>query len=78
MIDANKPMTVSLSAGAMNVVMQALYELPYKHAAPIIEELRRQILEAEPQAFDMAAAASAPRVNGIDPGSSPGQAVVRE
>jgi hypothetical protein len=73
MIDANKPMTVSLSAGAMNVVMQALYELPYKHAAPIIEELRRQILEAEPQAFDphlrgdsMAAAASAPRVNGID------------
>jgi hypothetical protein len=65
MIDASKPMTVSLPAAAMNVVMQALYELPYRTAAPIIEELRRQILEAEPQAFDMATA-SAPRVNGID------------
>jgi hypothetical protein len=65
MIDVNKQVTVSLSAGAMNVVMQALYELAYKHSAPIIDELRRQIKEAEPQAFDMAAAA-APRVNGID------------
>jgi hypothetical protein len=72
MIDANKPMTVSLTAGYMDVVMRALYELPYKHAAPIVDELRRQILEAEPQAFDprlrgdFMAAASAPRVNGID------------
>ena len=57
-------MTVSLSAGAMDVVMRALYELPYKHVSPIIDDLRRQILEAEPQAFDIAAAA--PRVNGID------------
>jgi hypothetical protein len=65
MIDASKTMTVSLPAGAMDVVMRALYELPYKHAAPVIEELRRQILEIEPQAFDVAAAA-APRVNGID------------
>jgi hypothetical protein len=64
MIDANKPMSISLSAAMMNVVMQALYELQYKHAAPVVDELRRQILEAEPQAFDMAAAA--PRVNGID------------
>jgi hypothetical protein len=66
MIDANKPVTVTLSAGAMNVVIQALYEVQYKHAAPIIDELRRQISEAEPQAFDMGAAASAPRVNGMD------------
>jgi hypothetical protein len=66
MIDANKPVTVTLSAGAMNVVIQALYEVQYKHAAPIIDELRRQISEAEPQAFDMAATASAPRVNGMD------------
>ena len=65
MIDVNKPMTVTLSAGAMDVMMRALYELPYRHAAPIIEDLRRQILETEPQAFDVAAAA-APRVNGID------------
>jgi hypothetical protein len=63
MIDANKPMTVSLMAGQMNVVMQALYELPYKHSAPVIEELRRQISEAAPEAFEMAAA---PRVNGAD------------
>jgi hypothetical protein len=63
MIDANKPMTVSLPAGAMNVVMQALGKLPYEQVAPIIDELRRQIFEAEPRAFDMAAA---PRVNGID------------
>jgi hypothetical protein len=66
MIDANKPMAVNLTAGQMNVVMQALYELPYKHAAPIIEDLRRQILEAEPEAFDVATTAAAPRVNGID------------
>ena len=65
MIDVNKPITVSLSAGAMDVMMRALYELPYKHAAPIIDELRRQIIEAEPQAFDIAAAA-APRLNGVD------------
>jgi hypothetical protein len=64
MIDANKPMTVSLSAGYMNVVMQALYELPFKHSAPVIEELRRQISEAAPEAFE--AAATAPRVNGMD------------
>lgn len=64
MIDVNKQVTVSLSAGALNVVMQALYELPYKHSAPIVDELRRQISEAEPQAFEIAAAA--PRVNGID------------
>jgi hypothetical protein len=64
MIDANKTVTLSLSAGAIDMVMRALYELPYKHAAPIVDDLRRQILEAEPQAFDMAAAA--PRVNGID------------
>jgi hypothetical protein len=70
MIDVNKPVTVSLPAGVMNVVMRALYELPYKDAAPIIDELRRQILEAEPQAFDMpappAAAVSATRINGVD------------
>jgi hypothetical protein len=72
MIDAQKPMTVTLTAGAMHVVMQALGELAYKHSAPIIDELRRQIQEAEPQAFDprlrgdSMAATSAPRVNGID------------
>jgi hypothetical protein len=65
MIDANKPMTVSLSAGFMNVVMQALYDLPYKHSAPVIDELRRQISEATPEAFEIAAA-EAPRVNGMD------------
>jgi hypothetical protein len=65
MIDANKTMTVSLAAGFMNIVMQALYELPYKHSAPVIDELRRQISEAAPEAFEMAAAA-APRVNGAD------------
>jgi hypothetical protein len=64
MIDASKTMTVSLSAAAMDMVMRALYELPYKHAQPIVDELRRQILEAEPQAFDLPMAA--PRVNGID------------
>jgi hypothetical protein len=63
MIDANKAMTVSLSAGFMNVVMQALYELPFKHSAPVIDELRRQISEAAPEAFEVAAA---PRVNGMD------------
>ena len=63
MIDANQMITVNLSAGAMDVVMRALYELPYKHAAPIVDDLRRQILDAEPQAFDIAAV---PRVNGID------------
>jgi hypothetical protein len=63
MIDANKPMSVSLSAGYMNIVMQALYELPYKHSAPVIEELRRQISEATPEAFELPAA---PRVNGAD------------
>jgi hypothetical protein len=61
MIDANKPMTVSLSAGYMNVVMQALYKLPYEHSAPVIDELRRQISEAAPEAFE-----TAPRVNGMD------------
>jgi hypothetical protein len=65
MIDVNKPMTVSLSAGHMNVVMQALYDVAYKFSAPVINELRRQIEEAAPEAFDMAAAA-APRVNGAD------------
>jgi hypothetical protein len=68
MIDAARLVTVTLPAGAMDVVMRALYELQYKVAAPVIEELRRQILEAEPQAFDVPAAAAAqpPRVNGID------------
>jgi hypothetical protein len=65
MIDANKPMTVILSAGQMDVVMRALYELPYRHSAPVIDELRRQILEVEPQAFGMSVA-DAPRLNGID------------
>lgn len=64
MIDANKTVTVSLPAGFMDVVMRGLYKLPYEHSAHVIDELRRQILEAEPEAFDMAAAA--PRVNGID------------
>lgn len=73
MIDASKPMTVSLPAAHMSIVMQALYKLPYEVVAPLIDELRRQIQEAEPEAFQMAAAsrlqdaaASAPRVNGID------------
>jgi hypothetical protein len=65
MIDVNKPVTVTLTAGALNVVMQALYELQNKHAV-IIDELRRQIVEAEPQAFEMAAVPSTPRMNGID------------
>jgi hypothetical protein len=64
MIDANTTMTVNLTAGFMNIVMQALYELPYKHSAPVINELRRQIEEAAPEAFEIAAAA--PRVNGAD------------
>jgi hypothetical protein len=63
MIDVNKPITVTLPAGAINVVMQALYKLPYEHAAPVIDNLRRQILDAEPEAFDMT---TAPRVNGAD------------
>jgi hypothetical protein len=64
MIDPNKPMTISLSAGYLSVVMQALYKLPYEHSAPIIDELRRQISQAAPEAFEIPAAT--PRVNGID------------
>jgi hypothetical protein len=69
MIDANTPVTVVLPASAMDVIMMGLRELPYKHAQPIIDELRRQILDAQPTAFDTAAqpsTATPPRVNGID------------
>jgi hypothetical protein len=65
MIDANKMITVTLSASHMDAVMRGLYGLTYGLAEPVVNELRRQIQEAEPQAFDIAAAV-APRVNGID------------
>jgi hypothetical protein len=63
MIDVNKAMTVSLLAGHMSVIMQALYKVPYEFSAPVIDELRRQISETTPEAFELTAA---PRVNGID------------
>jgi hypothetical protein len=46
------------------VIMDALQAAPYRVAAPVIDEVRRQIALAEPAAFEPQIAA--PRVNGID------------
>lgn len=64
MIDANTTLTLTLPAGMCAVIMDALQAAPYRVAAPVIDELKRQIAAAEPGAFEPQIAA--PRVNGID------------
>lgn len=65
MLDANTPITLTLPAGACDVLLQLLNKAPYEVAAPIITSLRQQIVAVDPTAFDPPPLA-APRVNGVD------------
>jgi hypothetical protein len=68
MIDPKTEFDLKLTADAVNVVMGALSEAPYRIAAPVIETIRRQIVAVEPTAFDtpQAAPSPPPAANGVD------------
>lgn len=44
-VNATQPFTVTLEAQQWNVVMAALNEAPYRHAAPVIQTLSEQLKE---------------------------------
>jgi hypothetical protein len=52
MIDPERELPLTLTAGQVNVVFGALGEAPYRIAAPVIETLRRQVLAIDPTAFE--------------------------
>ena len=68
MIDVNTPLVLNVTAGEMQLLMNALQELPFRLSAPVIGKLEQQIREQAPGAFaEMPAQAlngSAPVVNG--------------
>jgi hypothetical protein len=45
-VNATQPFTVTLEAQQWNVIMAALNEAPYRHAAPVIQTLNQQLQEA--------------------------------
>jgi hypothetical protein len=43
----NERLEISLEAQQWNVVLAALYEIPYRHSAPIIDVIRLQSMSRE-------------------------------
>jgi hypothetical protein len=65
MINADRELSLTLTAGDLNVVFNALSEAPYRVVAPIIEKLRQQVVAVDPTAFDQPAP-ERPARNGED------------
>lgn len=65
MINADRELSLTLTAGDLNVVFNALSEAPYRVAAPIIEKLRQQVVAVDPTAFEQPAP-ERPAPNGQD------------
>jgi len=51
-LDPNTMLDLQLPAGAYDIVLRALAEMPYRLAAPVIETLKQQVVAVHPQAFD--------------------------
>jgi hypothetical protein len=64
MIDVNTTVQLTLTAGHCVTILQGLDELPHKHSRAVIDELRRQIAEAHPQAFEQPPEGQRPLANG--------------
>ena len=61
MIEPDRELPLTLTAGQVNIVFSALSEAPYRVAAPVIDTLRRQILAIDPHAFDCPTATATPQ-----------------
>lgn len=68
MIDGNTPIHTTLSAEHWRLLLQGADQMPHGIIRPVIDEVRRQIVEAHPSAFEVPQASMAPppRVNGLD------------
>jgi hypothetical protein len=60
MMKAEDPLTLELTAGDVQAIIAALSELPYRVAAPILDRIRKQVLNIDPDAF------TPPHANGGD------------
>jgi hypothetical protein len=64
MIDVNATIQLTLTAGHCATVLQGLDELPHKLSRAVFDEVRRQIAEAHPQAFEQPPESQQPLANG--------------
>lgn len=51
MLSPDQVIDLRMTVNELQVVMTALGEMPYRASAPVIESLRKQLLEADPDAF---------------------------
>ena len=68
MLDVNATVHLTLPAGHVATVLQGLDELPHRVSRPVVDEVRRQIAEQHPSAFDQppAVVPQQPMPNGHD------------
>lgn len=67
MIDANQILTLTLTAGEVNVLMTGLAEMSFRLSAPVIGKIEQQIREQAPGAYEVPATANgAAEPHGID------------
>ena len=67
MIDVSTTVHLTLPAGHCVTILQGLDELPHKISRAVVDEVRRQIAEAHPQAFEQPQTiAPTPLPNGHD------------
>lgn len=52
MIELNATVHLTLPAGLVVTLLQGLDELPHRVARPVVDEVRRQIADQHPAAFD--------------------------
>ncbi len=65
MIRPDEPVAFTLVAEEINILLNALAEIPYKVSAPVIARVRQQVLAHDSTAFDP------PHLNGESPALVP-------
>ena len=66
MLDVNALVHLTLPAQHCVIILQGLDELPHRVSRAVVDEVRRQIAEEHPAAFDQPPAAPPPVSNGHD------------
>jgi hypothetical protein len=64
LFQANEPLAVTLSAQEWNVVLGGLYELPYRVASQVIDNVRMQLYATAPRVSGASGLSTAQREQG--------------